>query len=212
MKTTSTTPLYRSFRAVTCAVAATIGAAAFAASASSANDTNTTAGNATLSTADHADHMDHKADHKDHNANTSSLKHADRRFVEKAAESGREEVEISQVAVERATNADVKHLAQMMVDDHTKANQELMSIAAAKGVTLKEDKDKNSNKWSKKDAKDFDRDYVKKMIADHKEAIDLFSNESKNGSDPELVEFARTTLPKLEQHLAHTDELKNLVK
>lgn len=195
MKTTSTNHFQLSLRAAACALAATLGATMYAASVDTPSTSTTTAGNATAET---------------HHGG-SMLKHADHRFVEKATEAGREEVEISKIAVERSTNPDVKKLAQMMVDDHTRANEELASIASAKGVTVKE-KEKSENKWAKKDAKDFDRDYVKKMISDHKDAIDLFSNESKNGADSDLVDFARKTLPKLQQHLEHVNELKNTVK
>lgn len=191
MKTTSTNHLQLSLRAVTCAFAATVGAATFAASS---DTTAPTAGNATMA-------------HHD----GSTLKHADRRFIEKATESGREEVEISKVVAERSTNADVKKFAQMMVDDHTRANEELASIASAKNVVVKE-KEKSENKWEKKDMKELDRDYVKKMVSDHKEAIDLFSNESKNGAEAELVEFARKTLPTLQHHLEQANELKAMVK
>jgi putative membrane protein len=146
-----------------------------------------------------------------HATHSAELTHSDKRFVEKAAAAGREEVEISRVAVDRSTNADVKKFAQMMVDDHTRANDELMSLAQARSVELP-NKKSETEKWSKKDAKDFDRDYVKKMVSDHKDAVELFRNEAKDGTDPELLEFARKTLPKLEQHYEHANDLKKMVK
>jgi putative membrane protein len=190
-------------RAIACAVAATCAATAYSVAAEAT--ATTPAGNATMSadaTADHSEHM---------NSDHMKLKHADRSFIEKADAAGREEVEISQIAAERATNPDVKKFAQMMVDDHTKANEELASLAAQCGVKLKE-KTKNENKWSKKDAKDFDRDYMKKMVDDHKKVIDVFSKESKDGADENLVDFARKTLPKLQHHLDEAARIENLVK
>src|SRR6185369_16662402 len=92
-----------------------------------------------------------------HATGKAELTHTDKRFIEKAATDGREEVEISRVAAERATNPDVKQFAQMMVDDHSRANDELMAIAQARSVEVKEKKSE-AEKWSKKDAKDFDRD------------------------------------------------------
>jgi len=201
MKTLPTSNL--TLRAVACTFAATCALSLFGQASTHADTAagNATVGNTTMATehttTDHGDHM--------------KLKHADRSFIEKADEAGREEVEISQVAVERATNADVKKFAQMMVDDHTRANEELASLATACGVKLKE-KTKSENKWSKKDVKDFDRDYVKKMVGDHKKVIDLFSKESKDGGDEQLVDFARKTLPKLQQHLDEAARLENLVK
>jgi putative membrane protein len=146
-----------------------------------------------------------------HATHPAELKHGDKRFIEKAAAAGQEEVDISRVAVERTTNAEVKQFAQMMVDDHTRANEELMSLAQARSVELP-NKKSEAEKWSKKDAKDFDRDYVKKMVSDHKDVVDLFRNEAKDGTDPELLEFARKTLPKLEKHYEHATDLKKMVR
>jgi predicted outer membrane protein len=61
---------------------------------------------------------------------------SDRRFVTEAAEAGQAEIAHSQLALQRATNEDVKRFAQRMVDDHTKTNQELMQLASSKGITL----------------------------------------------------------------------------
>jgi putative membrane protein len=192
---------YLSLRVAAYAVAVSCAATVFGQTGTHADTSHaaTASGNVTTtdSTADHSNH--------------STLKHTDRNFIEKAAELGREEVEVSRIAAEKAANPDVKHFAQMMVDDHTQANQQLMSIASARNVKLK-DKDKNENKWSKKDANDFDRDYVKKMVADHKKVIELFNKESKDGADAELVEFARSTLPKLNHHLEEANNLEKTVK
>jgi len=193
----------RSLRIVTCAFAASCAAALF-------GQTSTHADDSTNSSATASDTTSTDSTSTTSNGETK-LKHADRAFVEKAAESGHEEVAISQIAVQRASNSEVKNFAQMMVDDHSRANEELASIATARGLQLKH-RAKHTDKWSKKDANDFDRDYVKKMIDDHKKAIDLFSKESKDGSDTELVEFARKTLPTLQHHLDEATKLKPMVK
>lgn len=139
------------------------------------------------------------------------LKHTDRTFVEKAAEAGRDEVAISRIAAERATNPDVKKFAQMLVDDHTRANDQLTSFANAKNVSLKA-KVKDEDKWTKKDPNAFDRDYVKQMVSDHKKDIKLFTKESQDGSDTDLVEFARKTLPTLNHHLEVANDLEKTLK
>jgi len=66
----------------------------------------------------------------------SNLDSSDRHFVMDAAEAGMSEVMMGQMAVQRASNDQVKQFAQRMIDDHTKANQELMQLASSKGVTL----------------------------------------------------------------------------
>jgi putative membrane protein len=60
----------------------------------------------------------------------------DRKFIEEAAGSGMFEVQVSQLAASKATDANVKSFASMLVDHHTAANNELVKIANAKAVEL----------------------------------------------------------------------------
>jgi len=60
---------------------------------------------------------------------------ADTKFIKEAAEGGMAEVALGQLAVEKASSADVKKFGQRMVDDHSKANDELKQLAAQKNVT-----------------------------------------------------------------------------
>jgi len=148
-------------------------------------------------------------------ASSTTLKHGDRSFIEKAAKSGMEEAEISQVALTRTADTQVRELAQMMVTDHTAANTELGSLAASKGVVLPVRTESAADKWLKKDAKDakdFDEDYVAKMVSAHKDAVELFEKEAKHGDDPDVVAFAAKTLPKLQHHLEMAQSLKKIVK
>jgi putative membrane protein len=64
------------------------------------------------------------------------LDRSDRKFIEKAAECNHKEMALSELAAQRATNQQVRSFAQQIVTDHTKANQQLMQLAQAKGVTL----------------------------------------------------------------------------
>jgi putative membrane protein len=141
----------------------------------------------------------------------TDLKHGDKSFVEKAAKGGMEEVAISRVAIERATNPQVREFAQMMVSDHTGANSDLMALAMSKNVMLPA-KDISVEKWEKRNAKGFDEEYMEKMVSDHKDTIELFEKESKKGEDADLMNFAGKTLPTLVAHLAKAQELKKLVK
>ena len=144
-------------------------------------------------------------------ASPSEVKHSDKSFLEKAGKCGNEEVEISQVAVARSTNPQVKDFAAMMVTDHTAANTELAALASSKGVSVPA-KDLAPSKWSKKNSKDFDEDYMGKMVEDHEEAVKLFTKEANDGKDADVVAFARKTLPTLQHHLEQAKDLKKMVK
>lgn len=141
---------------------------------------------------------------------TRTLKHADRDFLEKAAKAGMSEVQISRIAATRTSNADVKRFAQMIVEDHESANEQLAALATARGISLPA-KELHGDKWEKRDAKNFDKDYLEKMVSDHEDTVKLFEKQARNGEDAESVAFARKHLPKLQQHLQQAIDLKRLL-
>src|SRR5690242_2717500 len=72
----------------------------------------------------------------DRNMTTQGLSSQDRTFLQKVAIGGHKEVAIAKMAVERASSSEVKSFAQRLVDDHSKANEEVQALASQKGVTL----------------------------------------------------------------------------
>ena len=91
----------------------------------------------TTSTTKNDTHMhDQMQDMKSHTASGAALSGDDRKFIMNAAHGGMMEVKLGQMAADKATSADVKAFGQRMVDDHSKANTELMALAAQKGVAL----------------------------------------------------------------------------
>lgn len=139
------------------------------------------------------------------------LSRSDRHFVEKASESGMEEIAISQVAVSRATNPQVRQFAQNMVRDHGNAHQELKTFALNNAVEIPM-KSISVEKWQKKDAAEFDKDYVAKMASDHKDAVKLFEKAAEKSDNAELKTWAGKTLPTLQAHLTEVESLKAMVK
>ncbi len=135
------------------------------------------------------------------------LKKHDRDFMEKAAKTSMSEVAISRVAAARTSNPSVRSFAQSMIEDHERANEELSSLAAARGISLPA-KDPHPDKWEKRDAKDFDKDYLEKMVADHEDVVKLFAKQAKDGDDAEALAFARKHLPRMQAHLQHALDLK----
>jgi putative membrane protein len=124
-------------------------------------------------------------------------------FVAEAAQGGMTEVELSKVALNKGSNADVKQFANMMIQDHTKANTELESIAKSKGMRISPSLDAEHSSIvttiSSKSGKAFDQAYVQQMAADHDKTINLFQNEA-NDTDKDFAPFAAKTLPVLQGH------------
>lgn len=137
-------------------------------------------------------------------AATSAAPSTDAQFVQKAAIGGLAEVQLGQLAQTKATSADVKQFARMMVTDHTAANNELTQIATAKAISLPTDLDAEHkavrDRLNTLSGAEFDREYMAAMVKDHNDAVTTFQTEANGGSDPELKAFAAKTLPKLQEH------------
>lgn len=136
----------------------------------------------------------------------------DNNFVKKTAADGIAEVELADVALERAASNDVKALANHIKQDHQQANEQLKSIASQKGMQVppqagaKHQRDKE--RLAKLQGNEFDNAYVKAMIKAHEKDIKAFEKQAKNGTDAELKAFASATLPKLREHLDHAKQIE----
>ena len=149
-------------------------------------------------------------------ARTDDLTRADRNFVAEAAQAGMAEVEHGNLAAQRATNPQVKQYAQRMVQDHTKSNDELKTIASARGLTPPTTMDRKHHrameKLGKLNGAEFDREYMKHMVDDHKKTVALFEKQAKSGKDGDLKSFAAKTLPILQEHLALAQSTHDALK
>jgi putative membrane protein len=136
----------------------------------------------------------------------------DIKFINEAASGGMAEVELGQMAQTKATDPQVKEFGAMMVQDHTKANDELKALAEKKNITLpatpSEQQRKVKDELSTKSGNDFDNAYVLNMVKDHKKDIKLFEDASKKVNDPELKAFIVKTLPTLRMHLTHVQAIE----
>lgn len=145
-----------------------------------------------------------------------SLDAADRKFVEKAAAGGLAEVEMGRLANTKGMNQGVKDFGARMVQDHGRANEELKTLAANKGVTLPTGPDKSHqkkmDKMNKVAAEKFDPEYMEDMVKDHKEDVKDFEKQAKNAKDADVRAFAAKTLPVLQEHLKLAEQTRDAVK
>jgi len=136
---------------------------------------------------------------------TMTADSATSQFLMKAADGGMAEVSAGEMAQNKATHADVKMFASMMVQDHTGANQQVKTLSSQRQVMLpaapSEEHTKKIAETSKMSGKAFDKAYMDMMVADHKKTIALFQSASGNVGDAEVKTFITQTLPKLQTHL-----------
>jgi putative membrane protein len=147
---------------------------------------------------------------------TANRLSADNTFVTKAAVGGMAEVELGKLAQQRASSDAVKDFGKRMETDHSKANEELKTTAANKGITLPTTLDAKHqatmDRLSKLNGAAFDRTYMQEMVKDHREDVAEFQKEANSGDDPDVKAFAGKTLPTLQEHLKMAEETDAKVK
>jgi putative membrane protein len=133
-------------------------------------------------------------------------------FVTQAAIAGMAEVELGKMATQSGSNAKVKSFGQQMVTDHTKAGDELNSIATAKAVTLPTSLDPmhqaTRDKLAKLSGAEFDRAYMEAMVSGHQTVAKNMMTEASSGTDPELKAFAAKILPTVQMHLKMAQDIQ----
>ena len=135
---------------------------------------------------------------------SSSLSAKDKTFMKKAAKGGMMEVVMGQMAEQKAQSDDVKSFGKRMVTDHSKANDELKSIASKKGVQLPSKE--HSGKWTS------DKAYMDMMVKDHEKDLAEFKEEAAGGSDPDVKKFADDTAKMVQEHLDLAKETQGKLK
>jgi len=130
---------------------------------------------------------------------------ADKTFVAKASLSNEMEISLGEVAAKMATRDEVKKFAQMMLDDHGKTKKMMADVLAKKdvkpGMVEPRDLKASADRLTANKGAEFDDAYMKQMVTSHEEAVRLFEDYSKNGSDADIKKFAADTLPAIKHHL-----------
>lgn len=144
-----------------------------------------------------------------HSANAAEshgqLSRADYNFAVEAYRGSTEEVALGKLAQEKATDPAVKQFARRMVEDHTKASQQLEDVLAKKGATLPTAStaaaERESEHLAGLSGHEFDKAYMDQMVKDHKKDVKEFQKAAADARDPDIKAYAATTLPTLQSHL-----------
>jgi len=141
----------------------------------------------------------------DKNRQFSYLAEADQAFIRDAQAGGIYEVSAGQKALLKSSDAQVKNIAQHMVDDHTKANQQLNNLANRKGLpdtsTMNASQIDMLSQLDRANGADFDRLYLSQQTSAHQDTIAKFESAAANAKDKDVRDFASATLPTLRDHL-----------
>jgi putative membrane protein len=133
-------------------------------------------------------------------------------FTKEAANGGMMEVELGQLAQQKAVTQRVKDFGTMMVRDHSKANEDLKNAVSGKitlSTTMPDQYQKHVNHLRDESGIAFDKEYMKMMVDDHEKDIKKFEEIAKESKDPAVRDFAKNTLPTLYTHLDSAKAIRN---
>ena len=136
----------------------------------------------------------------------------DQSFVRKALEGGTAEVQLGQLAQQKSSSEDVKQFGQKMVEDHTQlGNQLIKPIAKQLGVKEPKGPSKKDKELIAKleglSGQQFDEEYIKAMLKDHKQDLKEFKDEAQMAQDPNVKQAAQQGAGMISQHLQLIEEI-----
>jgi len=177
--------------------------------AAPATNDNTAASGSTAATSDQMAASDTTTDQ-----NGGATAPAAQDFVKQAAIGNKFEIESSKFALDHAQNGDVKSFAQRMINDHTKAGDDLKAAVqdANAGTEVPDQLDQaHKDQLDKLQASntDFDRQYVDMQVKAHDDAVNLFQGYADNGDNDRIKQFAANTLPTLKDHQKMIHEISD---
>lgn len=136
-------------------------------------------------------------------------------FLAKAHQSNVGEILLARQALSKSTNPAVRQFAQHMVDDHTKADNELMQLAMQEGIRLANAVPAefflSYRIFAELSGTLFDRAYMEANVKAHTDAVSTFVHYANNEADPEQRAYAAATLPSLQQHLNDATQIRDSI-
>jgi putative membrane protein len=145
----------------------------------------------------------------DSNAATAEARvsSGDRELMEDISHANLAEIDTGKLALEKSQNEQVRKFAQMMIDDHTKSQAELNTIAQSKGIKLPTETDIAHKTLATAlgllSGTTFDKQYIARVgVGDHERAEKLLEKTISETSDQELKAYAEKTIKAVQHHLS----------
>jgi putative membrane protein len=155
-----------------------------------------------------------------------------RQFIQQAASGNLAEVELGQLASQRAQSNDVRQFGQRMVQDHSKALDQLRSAASSANVsvptTMSQEHQNIRQRLSSLQGEEFDREYISVMVDEHQKMVNMLeerrdaagmqpgaaspSNAQQGGGMAPLNSWASQTLPIVQEHLEQARQIQQRLR
>lgn len=137
----------------------------------------------------------------------------DSKFLQEAIRGNSAEVKMGELAKERAQNKAVRDYGQMLIDDHSKANEKAMAVAKQMNVTAANEpgakQKQEHDAMAKLSGAEFDTTFMSHMVQGHQEAIAMYTAQAQSGDSSKATSYAKDTLPTLKEHLAKAQSIES---
>ena len=145
---------------------------------------------------------------------SSSVQAADdSKFLQDAIRGNSAEVQMGELAKQQAESKDVRDYAQMLIDDHSKANKKAMETAQKMNVTASAEpsakQKQERDALAKLTGAEFDTTFMSHMVQDHQEAIAMYTTQAQSGDSSKATDDAKDALPTLREHLSKAQTIKS---
>jgi putative membrane protein len=145
-------------------------------------------------------------------AQTGDLSNTDKAFLRSAAEADMTEAHVGKMAQDKSSADSIKNFGQSLVQDRTKAYEELTALANKTGVNIPKGIDirriRTIEDLTREKGSAFDRDFAMHEVQDHRRTIAEFKREADKGRNADLKAYAQKMIPTLEEHLRKAEELE----
>jgi putative membrane protein len=145
---------------------------------------------------------------------TTTSDHSAKSFIKQAFQDNQAEIDLANVGVSKAQNADLKSFAEQLQKDHSQANQDLLPLAQKYGATEKKPMfgERAVSKFEKESAgPEFDKKFATEVLKDHQKNISKLERDSTKLQETDLKQYADNLLSKMREHLQHAQTVARTV-
>lgn len=145
---------------------------------------------------------------------TTAVEHSAKSFIKQAFQDNQAEIDLANVGMTKAQNADLKSFSQQLVQDHSQANKDLQPLAQKYGVTEQPSRfaEHAANKFEKETpGPDFDKKFATEILKDHQKNIAKLERTSAKIQEADIKQYADTLLSKMREHLQHAETVAKAV-
>lgn len=136
----------------------------------------------------------------------------DVRFLEEGIKKSTIQIEVGELAAEKASDQAVRQLGSQVATDHEQIRQTLIELAQQRDIEVSAQASENAegsamDRLQEESGEAFDRTFLDLQLGVGQQIVDLYQRQASHSTDTELASFAITTLVQLQQHFTTAQQL-----